>query len=230
MEKKALLASALTVLTLTALPVAARAGAVNPAVSPTPVPTDMASPSPTDMTSPTGTMSPSPTGTMSPSPTGTGAMAEPFGPACATLPTSGEGSLEDMAGKPVAQAAASNPELSTLSDAIRQAGLEETLDSAQEVTVFAPTNDAFDKVPKDTLDKLLADKEELTKVLTYHVVEGKKTPEDLTEGTLTTLQGGTLTAKGSGEEFTVEDAKVVCGNIQTANGTIYLIDSVLMPK
>ncbi|MBB2914475.1 putative surface protein with fasciclin (FAS1) repeats [Streptosporangium becharense] len=233
MEKKALLASALTVLAMTALP-AAQAGAMSPGLSPAPVPTDTGAspPAPTDMTSPSPTdmTSPSPTDMTSPSPTGTGAMTEPFGPACASLPATGEGSLEDMAGKPVADAVASNPELSTLNDAIKQAGVAETLNSAEDVTVFAPTNDAFDKVPKDTLDKLLADKEELTKVLTYHVVEGKKTPENLTEGTLTTLQGGTLTVEGSGEEFTIDDAKIVCGNIQTANATVYLIDGVLMPK
>ena len=96
--------------------------------------------------------------------------------------------------------------------------------------MFAPTNEAFSKIPKEMLDKVLSDKAQLTKILSYHVVEGKKTPEELTEATLSTLAGGTLTVKGSGEDYMVNDeAKVLCGNIQTANATVYLIDAVLLP-
>ncbi|MFF5113863.1 fasciclin domain-containing protein [Streptosporangium sp. NPDC000509] len=212
MKQKSLLASALTVLALTAAPAAQAVAAHGWITSPTPVPTDT--------TMPTEGASPEPSG----------AMTEPFGPGCASLPASGEGSLSEMASQPVATAAASNPSLSTLAQAIEQAGLTETLNSAKDITVFAPTNEAFAKIPKEKLDKLLSDKAELTKVLTHHVVEGKKTPEDLTQGTLTTMQGGTLTVKGSGEDFTVDDAKVLCGNIQTSNAVVYLVDTVLMPK
>ncbi|MGJ6966627.1 fasciclin domain-containing protein [Streptosporangium sp. G11] len=224
MKQKSLLASALTVLALTAVPAAQAAAVPAHILSPTPLPTDSASP--TDSMAPGE--SPAPTDGMSPEPTGV--MTEPFGPGCASLPASGEGSLSEMASQPVATAAASNPTLSTLAQAIEQAGLTETLNSAKDITVFAPTNEAFAKIPKDRLDKLLADKAELTKVLTYHVVEGKKTPEDLASGELTTMQGGALTVKGSGEDFTVNDAKVLCGNIQTSNATVYLVDKVLMPK
>ncbi|MFI6512555.1 fasciclin domain-containing protein [Streptosporangium sp. NPDC050855] len=226
MKQKSLLASALTVLALTAAPVAAEAGtgAFARTLSPTPVPTDMTSP---PMESPSPTDSVMPTDGASPS---AGAAGEPFGPACASLPTSGPGSPAEMATQPVATAAASNPELSTLSQAIEQAGLTETLNSAKDITVFAPTNDAFDKIPKDTLDKVLADKEQLTKLLTYHVVEGKKTQQDLADGELTTMQGGTLAVQGSGQEYTVNDAKIVCGNVQTSNAVVYLVDTVLMPK
>ncbi|GAA4083240.1 fasciclin domain-containing protein [Nonomuraea soli] len=159
------------------------------------------------------------------------AMADgPFGSACSAVPADGEGSFTGMADDPVATAASNNPVLSTLVTAVKQAGLVDTLNSAKDVTVFAPTNDAFAAIPKETLDKVLADKAMLTKILTYHVVAGKKAPADLAAAELTTLQGGTVSAKGSGESYTVNDAKVVCGNVPTANATVYIIDKVLMPS
>ncbi|MFJ8134273.1 fasciclin domain-containing protein, partial [Streptomyces hydrogenans] len=94
----------------------------------------------------------------------------PFGPACAGVPKEGAGSFEGMAKDPVATAASNNPELSTLVAAVKQAGLVDTLNNAENITVFAPTNAAFAKIPKADLDKVLADKEQLTKILTYHVV------------------------------------------------------------
>jgi uncharacterized surface protein with fasciclin (FAS1) repeats len=105
------------------------------------------------------------------------------------------------------------------------------LNSAQGITVFAPTDDAFGKIPKKTLDAVLADKATLTKILTYHVVAGQLSPDQLA-GTHKTLEGGELTVKGSGEDFTVGSAgaKVLCGNIPTANATVYVVDSVLMPS
>jgi uncharacterized surface protein with fasciclin (FAS1) repeats len=156
--------------------------------------------------------------------------ADPFGPACSSLPTTGAGSLADMAEQPVATAASRNPALSTLVTAVTKAGLADTLNNAEALTVFAPTDDAFAKIPADTLSKVLADKAALTKLLTYHVVGARQAPTDLTTGDLTTLQGGTVTAARSGEAYTVNDAKVVCGNVQTRNATVYLVDTVLMPK
>ena len=94
--------------------------------------------------------------------------------------------------------------------------------------MFAPANDAFGAIPKKDLNALLADKPALTKVLTHHVVEGKIAPEDLA-GTHKTLAGDDITVEGSGEDFTIGKASVICGNVQTANATVYLIDSVLMP-
>ncbi|MEU3266382.1 fasciclin domain-containing protein [Streptomyces bacillaris] len=158
------------------------------------------------------------------------APAEPFGPACASVPAEGAGSLEGMAKDPVATAASNNPELSTLASAVEKAGLVDTLNNAENITVFAPTNDAFEKIPKADLDALLNDKEELTKVLTYHVVGEKLTTKQLEDGTYKTLQGSDLTVKGSGSDFTVNDSsKIVCGNVPTANATVNLIDTVLMP-
>ncbi|MFJ8399245.1 fasciclin domain-containing protein [Streptomyces microflavus] len=158
------------------------------------------------------------------------APAEPFGPACASVPKEGAGSLEGMAKDPVATAASNNPELSTLVSAVQKAGLVDTLNNAENITVFAPTNDAFEKIPQADLNALLNDKEELTKVLTYHVVGEKLTTKQLEDGTYKTLQGSDLTVKGSGTDFTVNDSsKIVCGNVPTANATVNLVDTVLMP-
>ncbi|GAB3496560.1 fasciclin domain-containing protein [Nocardiopsis coralliicola] len=156
---------------------------------------------------------------------------EPFGPACADVPDDGAGSFSGMAEDPVATAASNNPELSTLVDAVTEADLVDTLNDAEDITVFAPANAAFDKVPEEDLNALLEDKEQLTEVLTYHVVEGKHAPDELADGTFTSLQGDEVTTSGSGEDFTVNDeAGVVCGNVQTANATVYIIDGVLMPQ
>lgn len=158
------------------------------------------------------------------------AMADgPFGPACADVPTSGEGSVDGMADDPVATAASNNPLLKTLVAAVTQAGLVDTLNSAQDITVFAPTDEAFAKIPKKDLNALLKDKKALTTVLTHHVVGGRLTPEDVA-GEHETLAKDMITVEGSGEEFTAEGANVVCGNVQTANANVYLIDSVMMPQ
>ena len=172
----------------------------------------------------------------SPSPTASDMMESPaaggeaFGPGCDALPTSGPGSAEEMAKAPVATAASGNELLSTLVAAVKEAGLVETLDSAEALTLFAPTNEAFEAVGEDALNDLLADKEQLTKVLTHHVVAGKLGP-DAVGGTHETLNGDTIEVKGSGTEWTVadEEANVVCGNVATANATVYVIDKVLLP-
>nr|WP_026119878.1 fasciclin domain-containing protein [Nocardiopsis ganjiahuensis] len=156
---------------------------------------------------------------------------ENFGPGCAEVPEDGDGSFEGMAQDPVATAASNNPLLSTLVTAVQEADLVDTLNSAEDITVFAPTNEAFDKIPEEDLNALLEDQDQLTEVLTYHVVEGEQDPTALEDGTFTSLQGGDVTTEGAGEEFTVNgEAQVVCGNVQTANATVYLIDTVLMPS
>jgi uncharacterized surface protein with fasciclin (FAS1) repeats len=158
-------------------------------------------------------------------------MDQPFGPACASVPKNGAGSFDGMAQDPVATAASNNPALSTLVTAVQKAGLVDTLNNAQNITVFAPTNDAFAKIPKATLDKVLADKAQLTKILTYHVVGQKLAPGDLENGSFDTLEKSKVTTSGSGESYTVDNsAKVVCGNVKTANANVYIIDTVLMPK
>jgi uncharacterized surface protein with fasciclin (FAS1) repeats len=163
----------------------------------------------------------------------TAAMAagEEFGPGCAAVPADGAGSFAGMAQAPVATAASANPELSTLVQAVTAAELVDTLNSTDNLTVFAPANSAFAAMDQATLQTALADpKGLLTTVLTYHVVPGRLAPEALA-GTHKTLQGAEVMVEGSGENFTVggADAKVVCGNVQTSNATVYIIDGVLMP-
>jgi uncharacterized surface protein with fasciclin (FAS1) repeats len=154
-----------------------------------------------------------------------------FGPGCASVPKTGAGSFTGMATAPVATAASANPVLSTLVTAVKKAGLVDTLNAANGITVFAPENAAFTKIPSATLTGVLANKPELTKILTYHVVSGRYTPAQLGAGmTLKTLEGGTVTTAMSGGTYTVNGADVVCGNVQTANATVYIISSVLMPK
>jgi uncharacterized surface protein with fasciclin (FAS1) repeats len=158
------------------------------------------------------------------------ATAADFGPACSSVPASGAGSFTGMATAPVATAASANPVLSTLVTAVKKAGLVDTLNSASNITVFAPDNAAFAKIPAATLDKVLANKAELTKILTYHVLSGRYTPAQLAAGTaLKTLEGSTVTPGMTGSTYTVNGADVVCGNVQTANATVYIINTVLMP-
>ena len=155
---------------------------------------------------------------------------QPFGTGCAAVPKSGSGSFDGMAQDPVATAASHNPALSALVAAVKKAGLVDTLNNAQDITVFAPTDDAFAKIPKATLDKVLSDKAQLTKILTYHVVGQKLAPADLEKGSFDTLEKSKLTTSGSGGSYTVNDsAKVVCGNVKTANANVFIIDTVLMP-
>ena len=162
---------------------------------------------------------------------------EPFGPGCSAVPADGEGSFDGMTDDPVATAASNNPALSTLVTAVGEAGLADSLNSAEDITVLAPANAAFEAVPADALNALLADKEQLTAVLTHHVIEGRLAPEDLA-GTHMTLGGTEVTVEGEGDDFSVpaegtvlgeSEASVVCGNVQTANATVYIIDQVLAP-
>jgi uncharacterized surface protein with fasciclin (FAS1) repeats len=162
---------------------------------------------------------------------------EPFGAGCSAIPTEGEGSFDGMTDDPVATAASNNPALSTLVTAVGEAGLVDSLNSAEDITVLAPANPAFEAVPTDALNALLADKEQLTTVLTHHVIEGRLAPEELA-GTHTTLAGDEVTIEGSGEDFTVAadgtvlgamEGRVICGNVQTSNATVYIIDQVLTP-
>jgi uncharacterized surface protein with fasciclin (FAS1) repeats len=135
-----------------------------------------------------------------------------------------------MSTAPVATAASNNPVLSTLVTAVKKAGLVDTLNSASGITVFAPDNAAFAKIPKATLAQVLANKAELTKILTYHVAAGRTTPAQLAAGkTIKTLEGSTVTLSKMGSTYEINSAHVVCGNVHTANATVYIIDNVLMP-
>jgi uncharacterized surface protein with fasciclin (FAS1) repeats len=154
----------------------------------------------------------------------------PFGPGCSAVPASGAGSFTGMSTAPVATAASANPALSTLVAAVKAAGLADTLNSASNITVFAPDNAAFAKIPAATLKAVLANKAELTKILTYHVTSGRLTPAQLATGTpVKTLEGSTVTPAKMGSTYEVNKSQVVCGNVQTSNATVYIISTVMMP-
>jgi uncharacterized surface protein with fasciclin (FAS1) repeats len=155
-----------------------------------------------------------------------------FGAACSQLPqdAANAGSLDGMVDDPVATAASGNPLLTKLVAAVQAAGLVDTLNKADaHYTVFAPYDPAFEALGP-ALDQVLTDKATLTSILTYHVVPTRYDKDGaLDTSTLTTVQGGSLTVAGSGDDMTVNDAKVLCGNIPTANATVFVIDKVLMP-
>jgi uncharacterized surface protein with fasciclin (FAS1) repeats len=174
--------------------------------------------------------SPKATAKAQPAASTSGSAMAPFGPACSSVPASGKGSFTGMSTAPVATAASNNPVLSTLVTAVAKAGLVDTLNSASGITVFAPDNAAFAKIPKATLNSVLGDKAELTKILTYHVASGHITPAELASGKpIKTLEGSTVMPSKMGSSYEVNSVPVVCGDVQTANATVYIIGSVLMP-
>src|SRR6201988_1016989 len=167
--------------------------------------------------------------------TATTAQAELIGPGWsgygAQVPT-GPGSVTGMAQDPVAVAASNNPLLTTLTAAISGklnpgVNLVDTLNGGQ-FTVFAPTDSAFAKIDPATIEKLKTDAPLLTKILTYHVVPGQASPSQVI-GAKKTLEGANVTVSGGGSDLKVNNASVVCGGVQTANATVYMIDTVLMP-
>ncbi len=158
------------------------------------------------------------------------------GPGCAGYAEqvpSGAGSVAGMAADPVAVAASNNPLLTTLTAAVSgqlnpNVNLVDTLNGS-EFTVFAPVDEAFAKIDSATIETLKTDSDLLTKILTYHVVPGQIAPSEI-DGTHTTVEGQDVTVAGSGDSITVNgSSNVICGGVQTANATVYLIDTVLMP-
>ena len=117
----------------------------------------------------------------------------------------------------------------TLATALGAAGLVDTLKGKGPFTVFAPTDEAFAKIPKADLDALLKDKAKLTAVLTYHVVPGKVMAKDVKAGQVKTVQGSSITITTAGGVM-VDKAKVVKTDIEADNGVIHVIDTVIMPK
>jgi uncharacterized surface protein with fasciclin (FAS1) repeats len=163
--------------------------------------------------------------------------AELAGPGCADYAAQvpdGAGSVEGMAQDPVAVAASNNPLLKTLTAAVSgklnpDVNLVDTL-NGDEFTVFAPVDEAFAAVPKKTVTTLTKDADLLSTILTYHVVPGQIAPADLEGTTQTTVQGEDVKISGSGDNLEIGgQAAVICGGVQTANATVYLIDTVMMP-
>jgi uncharacterized surface protein with fasciclin (FAS1) repeats len=165
----------------------------------------------------------------------TAGAADLIGPGCADYAAahpSGPASVQGMSQAPVAVAASNNPLLTTLTSALSgqlnpQVNLVDTLNNGQ-YTVFAPTDAAFSKLPASTIDQLKTDSNMLTSILTYHVVQGQLSPAKIL-GAHKTLQGGNVTVTGQGSNLNVNNSGVVCGGVPTANATVYLVDTVLMP-
>ena len=131
--------------------------------------------------------------------------------------------------KDIVDTAVAAGDFKTLAVALEKAGLIDTLKGKGPFTVFAPTDAAFAKVPKADLDALLADKQKLAAVLTYHVVPGKVMAKDVKAGKVTTVQGSDLTLTTSGG-VKVDGASVIKTDIVAENGVIHVIDSVVLPK
>ncbi|PPF12530.1 fasciclin domain-containing protein [Rathayibacter sp. AY1A5] len=192
--------------------------------------TTAASDAATPMATSSASASSTPMATMDPA-------ANLVGPGCAAYAEQvpdGAGSVEGMSLDPVATAASNNPLLTTLTAAVSgglnpDVNLVDTLNSG-EFTVFAPVDDAFAKLDAATVDSLKTPEgaATLSSILTYHVVPGQIAP-DAIAGDHATVQGGNLTVTGSGDDLKVNDASVICGGVQTANATVYLIDTVLTP-
>ncbi|HEY0453965.1 fasciclin domain-containing protein [Actinophytocola sp.] len=161
--------------------------------------------------------------------------ADLVGPGCAGYAKQvpdGAGSVAGMAQDPVAVAASNNPLLTTLVQAVSgrlnpKVNLVDTLNGG-EFTVFAPVDAAFAKIDPATIGTLKTDDALLTKILTYHVVPGQLAPDKVV-GRQTTVEKGMVDVTGSGDSLKVNNANVICGGVHTANATVYLIDSVLMP-
>ena len=144
--------------------------------------------------------------------------------ACATSPA------RAPAPKTIAETAAANPQLNTLTKLLQDAGLTDTLQGAGPYTVFAPTDEAFKAVPAATLAALAGDKARLKAVLTYHVVPGSLTSTGLKNGPVKTLQGSDMALYKSGTFLTADEAVVTTPDVRAINGVIQIVDKVLMPR
>jgi len=139
------------------------------------------------------------------------------------------GATSAAAANDIVDTAVAAGDFKTLAAALTAAGLVDTLKGPGPFTVFAPTDEAFAKIPQGTLDKLLADKATLTKVLTYHVVPGKVMAADVKPGQVTTAEGSPITITVDGSAVKVNDATVTKTDIEASNGVIHVIDTVLVP-
>ena len=130
----------------------------------------------------------------------------------------------------IVDTAASAGQFNTLVKAVQAAGLVDTLKGPGPFTVFAPTDEAFAKLPAGTLEGLLADKQKLAQVLTYHVVPGKVVAADVKPGAVKTVQGQALNVTTTMGAVMVDDARVTKTDIMASNGVIHVIDAVVLPR
>jgi uncharacterized surface protein with fasciclin (FAS1) repeats len=217
-----------TAMPLVAIALAVTAAACGSAASSTSSPAAAASATSSSPASASTAPATSASATASPSESMNEAAAT-IGNDCGMIPASGMGSMHGMSMDPVVVAASHNPLITTLAAEIKKADLTGTLDSAKDITVFAPDNEAFAKLSAHDMS-MMSGMAELDKILKYHVVSGHVTPAELAHGmTLTTLEGSPLKTARMGSVYEVENAAVTCGNLHTANATVYIINTVLMP-
>ncbi len=155
-----------------------------------------------------------------------------FGPGCSSVPQdpSNPGSLQGMVSAPVATAASSNPLLTKLVAAVKAAGLVDTLNSQEAITVFAPADPAFAELGDEKFTALAHDPATLGKILQFHVVGKRYDAKGLqAAGTVETLTGQSVSIAGSGDSLSINGAPVLCGNIPTKNATVFVIGKVLSP-
>lgn len=154
-----------------------------------------------------------------------------FAVALAVTLVAGFGHAEDKKLSDIVDTAVASGKFNTLVAAVKAAGLVETLKGDGPFTVFAPTDEAFAKIPKDKLEALLKDKEQLTAILTYHVVPGQVLAADVVKlDSAKTVQGSKVAITSSGGTVKVDNAKVIKTDIRCANGVIHVIDAVILPK
>ncbi len=159
-------------------------------------------------------------------------ISDIFGDACSAVPTTGPGSAAGMVDAAVGTAASNNPLFTTLTAGVKAAGLVDTLnDTTAAYTVFGPVDAAFEKLPAGMLDKLIADPSgDLTKILTYHVIPMRYDAAGLVAaGTVKSVQGGEVTITGTADAPLINGTAVLCGNIPTANATVFAIGDILNP-
>ncbi|MEU2947615.1 fasciclin domain-containing protein [Nocardiopsis alba] len=153
-----------------------------------------------------------------------------FGPDCADLPSEGPGSLASMAEQPFLTAVAENPGLSRLASALERSGLERELAEIDDMTVFAPVDDAFDIYPEEQVRELFNDADLLAYLIGHHVTLGEYGSRDLVEGSLPTFGGDRINTAEKDGEYTIEGySPVVCADVRTTDATVHMVGMLLIP-
>ncbi len=186
--------------------------------------TTTTSATPTGGAGPVGT-TPNPSASSAPAP----AAAARVGADCAIIPATGQGSVSSMGSEQVIAAASTNPQLSVFTAAVRKARLDKTLNSRRSYTLIVPANSAFASLSQTQIVHL-HNTGDLTKIVRYHAVMAKISPQQFATGAKpATLQGKPLTLSKSGSVYKVNGATVLCGNIKTRNAIVYIVNKVLLP-
>lgn len=154
-----------------------------------------------------------------------------FGPGCADFPDTGPGSLSAMADRTLSTAIADNPLLGRLAEVLERSGLGPDLDTADDMTLFAPVDDAFDMYPTPQIQDLLDSPDGPAHLLGHHVVLGEFGSADLDGGSFDTLNGDRIRATANEGEYTIDGyAPVVCADVRTDNATVHVVGMLLIPS